>query len=50
MVVLDSCRYDYFKEVNFIKGKLTEINSDSVDTMSWYTKHWANKDNSDILM
>jgi len=51
MVVLDSCRYDCFAEVNPIEGELLEINNEGVvDTQQWYRYFWAGKDNSDTIL
>jgi len=51
MVVLDGCRYDYFKEVNFIPGTLLKVfNGNCVDTITWYKKHFFNKKHEDIVL
>ena len=38
LIVLDACRYDYFKEVNMIKGTLLKKRS-----LGSHTKEWARK-------
>ena len=50
LIVLDSCRYDYFKDVNFIKGKLLKVNFRCSNTIMWYDKYWAGKDNDDTVL
>lgn len=50
LVVLDSCRYDCFKEVNTVKGELTEIDTGCMDTMGWYNKYWNQKNDDTVLV
>lgn len=50
LVILDSCRYDYFKEVNFIKGKLFKVDTRCSNTHEWYAKYWCNKFHSNTVL
>jgi len=40
LVVLDACRQDYFIKVNNLKGKLTNIDVESMDTLMWLTMNF----------
>jgi len=51
LLVLDSCRYDCFKEANFIKGNLLKINSHAENTSQWYKHNFPSKENyTDIVL
>jgi len=40
LIVLDACRRDYFVKVNDLKGKLTNIDVESCDTLTWLTMNF----------
>ena len=41
LIILDTCRYDYFKELNTINGRLQKAKSSGSATMEWLTKTWT---------
>ncbi|RKX44969.1 MAG: hypothetical protein DRP27_05340 [Thermotogae bacterium] len=41
LIILDACRYDYFKELNTIEGKLEKRISCDSDTLNWMIKTWG---------
>ena len=43
LIVLDACRYDYFKELNWIKGKLSCVRSPAPHTFFWFKATWPKK-------
>ena len=43
LIVLDACRYDYFKEINWIKGKLSCVRSPAPHTFFWFKATWPKK-------
>lgn len=42
LIVLDACRFDYFKQYNNIKGILKEVNSNENVTCQWLKTTWIN--------
>jgi len=38
LIILDACRYDFFKKLNFIDGKLLPVFSPASDTVNWLKK------------
>ena len=51
LIILDACRYDYFKEVygNYFNGVLKKKKSITSDTEIWVNKMFLNKDCDDII-
>lgn len=43
LVVLDACRYDVFREVNWIKGVLRKVRSEGSSTVEWVSKTFPEK-------
>ncbi len=43
LIVIDACRYDYFKKYNYIGGKLTKEKSLGVGTPSWIENNFTHK-------
>ncbi|MFW6041321.1 MAG: hypothetical protein ACOC85_05745 [Thermoplasmatota archaeon] len=43
LIVLDACRYDMFKENNFIEGDLKKINSTGSSTTKWIKNNFDGK-------
>lgn len=44
LVLLDACRFDVFSQVYQdvgLRGDLQEANSEALDTLLWYKKHWS---------
>lgn len=42
LIILDACRYDYFKEIykDYLTGELTKTRSPSYETTDWCKKMW----------
>lgn len=49
LIVLDACRYDLFKEVNHLPGKLEEAYSVGSHTVEWLKNNFAGKKADDIV-
>lgn len=49
LIILDACRYDSFKKVNFIEGDLIAVDSESTRTTRWYQHNW-NEYNDDVIL
>ncbi len=51
LVILDACRYDYFKEVysNYLTGTLRKITSPAFETTQWLTKTFGRGTHKDII-
>lgn len=43
LIILDACRYDFFKKYNFIKGKLERKVSMGSSTPEWFRKNFERK-------
>lgn len=43
LIVLDACRYDIFKSVNRLEGKLTEARSNAQHTLYWLKRTFPDK-------
>lgn len=43
LIVLDSCRYDVFEEVNFIPGELEKKTSSGTTTIQWLNQNFTEK-------
>lgn len=41
LIILDACRYDYFKKLNTIKGNLIKVESPGSATGEWLNKVWT---------
>lgn len=46
LIVLDGCRYDYFKELHrrYLNGALSPVMSADFQTQNWVEKVWLNRD------
>lgn len=49
LILLDSCRYDYFKEVNYIQGTLKKVVSGGSHSKEFIRYNFMNKQNHDTV-
>ena len=43
LIVLDACRYDYFKKINWLSGKLEKITVSSSMSIQWLKTYYPDK-------
>lgn len=51
LIILDSCRYDYFDKIyrDYLKGKLVKAESPQSCTQLWFVDIWEDKKHNDII-
>lgn len=50
LILLDACRYDYFKDVNHLEGSLTKVNTGVKSTPEWYEKNFEEEHRNTVLI